>query len=87
VQKSYKADGDWERDLFIESSSFALSAMTGVIAVNAGAAALTFFAIATPVGWVGLIVTAAAASLYMNSKIKENSGGWFDEIMERINSW
>ncbi|VAW84679.1 hypothetical protein MNBD_GAMMA18-1216 [hydrothermal vent metagenome] len=87
IHNEYKADGDWERELFIESSSFALSAVTGVIAVNAGTAALTFLTVATPVGWIGLIVTAAAASVYMNNKVKANSGGWYDEIMELVNSW
>ena len=87
IHNEYKADGNWERELFIESSSFALSAVTGVIAVNAGTAALTFLTVATPVGWIGLIVTAAAASVYMNNKVKANSGGWYDEIMELVNSW
>ena len=87
IHNEYKADGDWERELFIESSSFAASAVTGVIAVNAGTAALTFLTVATPVGWIGLIVTAAAASMYMNSKIKANSGGWYDKIMEKVNFW
>ena len=29
VQKTYKAEGDWERELFVESSSFAASALAG----------------------------------------------------------
>ena len=36
IHNSYRAGGNWERDLFIESSSFALSAVTGTLAVNAG---------------------------------------------------
>lgn len=42
IHTEYKSGGEWERELFIESSSFAASAMVGVGAVNAGAAALTF---------------------------------------------
>ena len=51
VQKAYKADGDWERELFVESSSFAASAVTGAIVVRTGAAALIFVTVATPMGW------------------------------------
>ena len=56
VHKSYKADGDWERELFIESSSFVASTVAATITVNVGTAALGFLMIATPVGWIGLIV-------------------------------
>ncbi len=87
VENTYKADGNWERELFVESSSFALGAGAGIIAVKAGTAALMFLTVATPVGWVGLIVMAAAASMGTNHVIKERSGGWYDEIMDWINSW
>ena len=86
IHNEYKADGDWERELFIESSSFALSATAGVIAVKAGAAALMFLTVATPVGWVGLIVTAAAASIITNDLVKGSSGSWYDKIMGQVNS-
>lgn len=88
IHNSYNAGGDWERDLFIESSSFASSAIAGTLAVNAGLAILM---IATPVGWVGLIVgglavagVAAATSIGMNSYVKENSGDLYDDIMSWI---
>ncbi len=86
VRNTYKSDGNWERELFIESSSFALSAGTGGLAVYAGTTALTFLTVATPVGWVGLIVVAAVASMGMNYVVKEESGGWYDDIMGWINS-
>jgi hypothetical protein len=92
IHTSYKAGGDWERDMFIESSSFAASAITGTVAVNAGAAVLTLLIVATPVGWVGLIIggatvaaSAAGASIWVNGQIKENSGDWYDGIMGWIN--
>ena len=91
VHNSYKAGGNWEREMFIESSSFALSAAAGVGVVNAGGAALTFLMVATPVGWVGLIVgglavagAAAGASIWANSITKSSSGSWYDSIMESI---
>ena len=56
VQNSYQAGEKWERNLFIESSSFATSAVTGSVAVNVGGAALTFLVAATPIGWIGLII-------------------------------
>ena len=77
--------------MFIESSSFALSAAAGVAVVNTGGAALTFLMVATPVGWVGLIVgglavagTAAVASIGMNNAVKNNSGDWYDSIIKAI---
>ncbi|WP_200897977.1 hypothetical protein [Arsukibacterium sp. MJ3] len=91
IQNSYKAGGNWEREMFIESSSFALSAVTGTAVVNAGGAALMFLMVATPIGWVGLIVggvavagTAAVASIGMNYAVKNNSGDWYDTIMKSI---
>lgn len=88
IQNEYKAGGEWERELFIESSSFAASAIAGSIAVKAG---LGLLMVATPVGWVGLIVggvavagTAAAVSMGMNSVVKNNSGGVYDSIMKWI---
>jgi len=86
VQNEYKTDGNWERELFVESSSFVAGAWAGIITANAGYAALTFLTVATPAGWVGLIVTAAAASLHMNNKVKANSGSWYDDVMDWLNS-
>lgn len=91
IHNEYKAGGEWERELFIESSSFAVSALTGTAVVNVGAAALGLLVVATPIGWVGLIVggvavagTAAAASIGMNNVVKNNSGGVYDSIMKWI---
>lgn len=91
ISNEYKAGGQWERELFIESSSFAASAITGTAVVNAGAAALGFLVVATPIGWVGLIVggvaiagVAAAGSIAMNNAVKNNSGGWYDSIMKAL---
>lgn len=91
VHNSYQAGGHWEKELFIESSSFAASALTGTAVVNAGGAALMFLMVATPIGWVGLIIggiavagTAAVASIGMNNAVKNNSGEWYDLIMKGI---
>ncbi len=83
VQKTYKTDGDWERELFIESSSFAASALAGGAIAKAGA---TFLILATPAGWVGLIVVAAAVSMGENYAVKGKSGGLYDSIMEWLNT-
>ena len=86
VQNAYKAEGDWEKELFVESSSFALSTWAGGVTVGVGTKALVFLTVATPVGWVGLIVMAAAISLGTNYLVKEKSSGWYDDIMDWINS-
>ena len=83
ISNEYQADGDWERELFIESSSFALSAWAGGIVVSAG---LTLLIAATPVGWVGIIVVAAAGSMLTNYLVKENADGIYDKTMKWINS-
>jgi hypothetical protein len=91
VRNSYQAGGNWERDLFIESSSFVASAGAGMLAVDAGTAALGLLMVATPVGWIGLIVggivvagAAATTSIIVNKAIKDNSGSWYDSIMGAI---
>ncbi|WP_404338580.1 hypothetical protein [Pseudoalteromonas mariniglutinosa] len=91
IHNSYKAGDNWQREMFIESTSFVASAATGIGVVNAGATALTFLVVATPVGWVGLIVgglavagTAAAASITANNIVKEDAGGIYDFIMKQV---
>ena len=92
IHNSYKTDDNWEREMFIESTSFVASAATGIGVVNAGAAVMTFLVVATPVGWVGLIVggallagAAAGASIKVNEIVKEDAGGIYDYIMEQVN--
>ncbi|MBI3561648.1 MAG: hypothetical protein HY080_08040 [Gammaproteobacteria bacterium] len=73
--------------MFVESSSFATSAIIGEGVAEVGLLLL----MATPVGWVGLIVggvviagTAAAAAYGSNELIHENAGSTYDEIMKWI---
>ncbi len=90
VRNTYKAGDHWERELFIESSSFVASAAASSIVVNAG---LTLLLVATPAGWIGLIIggvavagAAAGASVWVNNKAKINSGSMYDDIMKSVNS-
>lgn len=48
IHNSYKAGGNWERDMFIESSSFAVSAGAGLATLKVGGAALGILVAATP---------------------------------------
>lgn len=93
VHKSYQAGGHWEKELFIESSSFAASAIIGTGALKVGAAGLTFLMLATPIGWVGLIVagtvvigSAAGASIITNNYVNKNGGDLYDNIMKVVSS-
>jgi hypothetical protein len=93
IHDSYKAGGNWYREMFIESSSFAASATIGTIAANVGSSALGLIAAATPVGWVGLIVAgvviagvAATASFSANCYAQQNSGALYDSIMKWLNT-
>ena len=92
IQNSYKADGEWERELFVESSSFVLSAAAGGLAINAGSAALGLLVVATPIGWVGLLIggvavagTAAGISIAANDLTKSNASDVYDYIMGLLN--
>jgi len=91
IENSYKTGGNWEREMFVESSSFALSAGAGSAIINAGGAVLSFLVVATPIGWVGLIIggaviaaSAAGAGIWVNNTVKNNSGGIYDAIMKLI---
>ncbi len=86
VQNAYKAESDWEKELFVESSSFVASAVAGAVAVKVGTVGLMFLTVATPVGWVGLIVVAATTSIVANVIVKDKSGSWYDDIMGWIKS-
>ncbi|MCF6325449.1 MAG: hypothetical protein L3J89_14220 [Gammaproteobacteria bacterium] len=77
VNNVREAGGDWERAAFVESFGFAASIGAGSFGIAIGAA--TFLAM-TPVGWVAIIVTTAAASLWMNGKGKELGNSIYDDV-------
>jgi hypothetical protein len=93
IHDSYQAGGNWYREMFIESSSFAASAISGTAIVGAGSAlaeaSLAALVAATPAGWVlivvgiGVAVAAAGTSIWLDKTIKENAGSWYDSIMKR----
>ena len=87
IRNSYQAGENWERELFIESSSFAASATIGITAVNVGNATLGFLMVATPVGWVGLVVAgltvavmSAGVSNAVEHLIKNNASDAYDYV-------
>lgn len=89
VHNSYQADGNWERELFVESSSFAAAAIAGGFVAKVG---LGILLAATPMGWAALIIgglivagSAATASVVVNNHIRKNSGTLYDKIMESKN--
>ena len=90
IQNSYETGGNWHREMFIESSSFAAGAIAADIVIKVG---LSFLMVATPVGWVGLIVggvavvgVAAGAAMGMDSFAKSIGGVTYDKIMKEIGS-
>jgi len=75
--------------MLVESISFAASATTGTIALDAVGTALEFLILDTPVGWVGLIAggvivvgAISVASMSVNNYVKENAGTSYDDIMK-----
>jgi hypothetical protein len=88
VHTSYKAGGKWERELFIESSSFVTSTLAGTLTATGGMGLVMML---TPAGWVGLVVgglavagVAAGASMVANTAIKDNAGNFYDGIMAGV---
>jgi hypothetical protein len=92
IRNTYKAGGNWERDMFIESSSFVASAVAADAASYAAAEALGLVLMATPVGWVGLVVGgiavlgATAFAVGVGNLTRHNAGAWYDKIMAEIDS-
>ena len=71
--------------------SSAASASAGSVVLDSGMAALGFLVMATPIGWVGLIVggavvigAAAATGYETNKYLKENGGSVYDRIMKAL---
>ena len=58
IEASYQKGRNWEREMFVQSSSFATTAIAGNIALDTG----MFLLMATPVGWFGLIVGGIAVA-------------------------
>jgi len=91
IHNEYRAGGHWERELFIESLSFAASTIAGTITASLGAYSLSLAVTPTPLGWV-LLVTAgiAAAGLSattafgINHYTRNNAGRWYEDIMSWI---
>ena len=86
IHTSYLAGEDWNREMFIQSTSFATSAAVSIGAVKGGLVLLAAF---TPVGLVGLVVAGAAiavgtagAAVATSYVVEQNSGSWYDSIME-----
>lgn len=87
IQTTYKAGGNWHREMFAESLSF----VAGTAAATAVAeTAFALCMIATPVGWVGIVISvlavggAAGASMWASESVRDGAGGWYDSIMKRI---
>jgi hypothetical protein len=90
IYTDYKAGGNWEREMFVQSSSFALSAGVGGALTVAGMGVLEIALAATPVGWLlilgGLAVAgvAAAGSTYIGNLTEHTAGSYYDKIMAWI---
>jgi len=89
IRNSYQAGKNWEREMFIESSSFVASTIAG----STVAYSLSFLVLSTPLGWVGLIAggviltgISASASIYADNITKNNSGALYDQIMHELSS-
>jgi hypothetical protein len=96
IYAGYKEGGNWEREMFIQSSGFALSVGVGIAVTDAGMGALGALGVAvaaTPLGWVLLVVgglavagVAAASSVGMDRLAGQHAGSVYDMIMRWLSS-
>jgi len=89
VKNSYDNGGDWERDFFVESSSFVLSTLAGATT----ASSLSLLVFATPVGWVALVAgglaivgVSAYMSISVNNGTKVAANSLYDTILKLVGS-
>ena len=88
VHNTYQEGGDWERELFVESSRFFASAVVGGGVAKFGLGLMLTF---TPVGWVGLVVgglvivgCSVAASVAADHYANELSRDKYEPLLEWI---
>lgn len=93
IHTTYKANDNWHKEMFIESSGFISGAVAGTLALNIGSAALFLVMAATPVGWVGLVIGGAAvvgvsagASMLANKVSKSLASDVYDSIMSALDN-
>ncbi|MEJ2633577.1 MAG: hypothetical protein P8014_20090 [Acidihalobacter sp.] len=93
IYTDYKAGGNWEREMFVQSLSFTMTALTGSIATSVGMYALGFVVALTPIGWVGLVIgglivagVAATGSVGVNNLSEHYAGTLYDKIMHWLSS-
>ena len=99
ISNEHKVGGDWEREMFKESLSFATSATIGTLTVSGGVAlgnaaigsAMGVLVLATPFGWAALLIGGAAiaagaftASYYTNKASKSLSDQIYDWVMSLL---
>lgn len=91
IHNAYTAGDDWHREMFVQSSSFALSAGAATGMVKIGVAGLGALMMITTLGPVVLVASgvviagsAAAAAIGMDYAVSKRSGGLYDRIMEAL---
>lgn len=93
IRNEYRAGGDWHRQMFIESLSFASSASLGSAVASAGSATLIFLIAATPAGWVGLATigggipvagAAAGAAVGIDNFVQKNADAVYDSLLKEM---
>ncbi|SDU06319.1 hypothetical protein [Halopseudomonas salegens] len=91
IHTEHMAGGDWHREMFKQSLSFAASAGTATAVVKFGLAGLGALMLITPLGPIILVGagiaiagTAAYAAMKADDIFLNNSGGWYDQLMEKL---
>ena len=91
IHVSYLSGKNWEKKMFSESLSFALSTAAGGATISAGGYALSFLMVMTPIGWTGLIAggaliagASAMAAYNTNNYTKGFSDKLYDDIMSLL---
>lgn len=91
IKNAHAAGDDWYREMFIQSSSFAVSSVSATAVAKVGVAGLGVLMMLTPVGPVALVIagvaivaSAAATSIAANHIVMNDAGGVYDKVMEAL---
>lgn len=91
IKNAHAAGDDWYREMFIQSSSFAVSSISATVVSKVGVAGLGVLMMLTPVGPVALVLagvaiaaSAAATGIAANHIVMNDAGGVYDKVMETL---
>lgn len=78
IYRTYQSGGNWQREAAVEATGFGIGGAIGIGVGQLTVAALTMGLVATPVGWVAIVVIGAAAGFgaaYIGNEVGKRAAG------------